>query len=435
MSCASSNLSNQDPNYYQTVNGYAVPSSIPYDRNTPNGCRKYKGGYPPFAPTVGSLSVTSSGAGTYSLVYITGTNFLPPCYGNTYVNFGQFKQLPITFYSTSSISFVVPLGALAGIYKVVVVNIYNSNFSPAVNQTYSGNPNFSNPLAYQVFGYTISNGAYTITSNAQYNTIITFSANTSITFYQKYTINYIVVGGGGGGGSGQISTGHGTSSGGGGGGGITFGTTVSYNNKYNNILTYNILIGSGGLAGSKNGLNGDNGNPSYINIGSNNISTANGGFGGQTGQVTNVSGSGGASGTTGTSGVPRSIGGEGGFFNGGPGDRNPTIGTLGGGGGGETFGVGTGANGSLNISVPIYGTAFGAGGGGGSFNSLVGNGGNSNAGNGSGFNSGIGGKPNAGNGKPNTGGGGGGGGYVNTLPSIGNGGNGGSGVIIFYFNA
>ena len=77
MSCASSNLSNQDPNYYQTVNGYAVPSSIPYNRNTPNGCRKYKGGYPPFTPTISSLSVTSSGAGTYSLVYITGTNFLP----------------------------------------------------------------------------------------------------------------------------------------------------------------------------------------------------------------------------------------------------------------------------------------------------------------------------------------------------------------------
>jgi hypothetical protein len=77
MSCASSNLANQDPNYYQNVNGYAVPSSIPYDRNTPNGLRKYKGGYPPFAPTIDSLSVTSSGAGTYSLVYISGANFLP----------------------------------------------------------------------------------------------------------------------------------------------------------------------------------------------------------------------------------------------------------------------------------------------------------------------------------------------------------------------
>lgn len=76
MSCASSNLANQDINYYQNINGYPVPSSVPYNRNiNPNGCRRYKAGYPPFAPTIGSLSVTISGAGTYSLVYIYGTNF------------------------------------------------------------------------------------------------------------------------------------------------------------------------------------------------------------------------------------------------------------------------------------------------------------------------------------------------------------------------
>ena len=70
MSCASSNLANQDINYYQNINGYPVPSSVPYNINiNPNGCRRYKAGYPPFAPTIGSLSVTISGAGTYSLVY------------------------------------------------------------------------------------------------------------------------------------------------------------------------------------------------------------------------------------------------------------------------------------------------------------------------------------------------------------------------------
>jgi hypothetical protein len=150
MSCASNTI-NLDPSYYQNINGYAVPSSLPYNPNiNPNGCRRYKAGYPPFTPTINNLSVTSSVAKTYSLVYIYGTNFLPPCYGTTYVNFGGFKQLPITFYSASYISFVVPLNAKVGTYDVIVVNIYNSNFSPAVNQTYSGNPNFSNKLSYTI---------------------------------------------------------------------------------------------------------------------------------------------------------------------------------------------------------------------------------------------------------------------------------------------
>ena len=408
MSCASSNLANQDPNYYQNVNGYAVPSSIPYDRNTPNGLRKYKGGYPPFAPTIDSLSVTSSGAGTYSLVYIYGANFLPPCYGNTYVNFGPFKQLPITFYSTSSISFVVPLNAQAGIYKVVVVNIYNSNFSPAVNQTYSGNPNFSNPLAYQIFGYIINNGEYTITSNSKYNTIITFTANSSITFYQNYTINYIVVGGGGGGGgSSRDST---VAAGGGGGGQVLYNTMVFNTTIFNN--THNIIVGKGGNGGLGTiiypnapdipGQNGSNGNPSQIFLVSNLIVSANGGQGGL--GSNNTSGNGGASG----------FGTDGGV------DITATTAPFGGGGG---LGVnGSGGNGSLNIYTPIYGTAFGAGGGGGSLSYTGGNGGNTNAGNGGGTNSSL---PTSG--KPNTGCGGGGGGSVA-------GGNGGSGIIIFYFN-
>lgn len=148
MSCAS-NTNNLDPDYYQNLNGQPVPSSVPYYRNiNPNGCRRYKASYPPFTPTINSLSVNSSAVGIYSLVYIYGTNFLPPCYGTTYVNFGPYKQLPITFYSTSSISFVVPLYAIVGTYNVIVVNIYNSNFSPAINQTYTGNENYSNTSLY-----------------------------------------------------------------------------------------------------------------------------------------------------------------------------------------------------------------------------------------------------------------------------------------------
>ena len=115
-----------------------------------SNCRKYKSVYPSFAPTINSLSVTSSAAGTYSNVMINGSNFLPPCYGTTYVNFGSFKNLPITFYTTTSISFVVPLNAIAGTYIVKVVNVYNGNFSPTVNQSYAGNPNFSNSQTYTI---------------------------------------------------------------------------------------------------------------------------------------------------------------------------------------------------------------------------------------------------------------------------------------------
>jgi hypothetical protein len=111
-------------------------------------CRRYKGFYPSFAPTINSLSVSSSVHGSYSNVMINGSNFLPPSYGTTYVNFGSLKKIPIVFYSTSSISFIVPLNALPGIYNVQVVNIYNGNFSPAVNQSYPGIPNLSNSQIY-----------------------------------------------------------------------------------------------------------------------------------------------------------------------------------------------------------------------------------------------------------------------------------------------
>lgn len=122
-----------------------------------SNCRKYKSEYPNFAPTIHSLSVTSSVSSVYSSVIINGSNFLPPCYGTTYVNFGPFKQfsgylkhLPIVFYSTTTISFVVPLNISPGNYNVQVGNIYNGNFSPQVNQSYSGIPNVSNSVIYNI---------------------------------------------------------------------------------------------------------------------------------------------------------------------------------------------------------------------------------------------------------------------------------------------
>jgi len=144
MACAkNTNIQNTDEF------GEYISESMLYKYNTrAHNCRKYKSIYPSFTPTINSLSVANSVAGIYSNVMINGSNFLPPCYGSTYVNFGSFKQLPIVFYSTSNASFVVPLNANPGSYNVQVVNIYNGNFSPSVNQSYAGVPNFSNSITY-----------------------------------------------------------------------------------------------------------------------------------------------------------------------------------------------------------------------------------------------------------------------------------------------
>jgi IPT/TIG domain len=137
MSCA------RDINY-QSANG-TIPNTIVATR-----CRKYKPFLPSFAPTISSLSTTTSVYNQHAVIRINGSNFLPPAYGTTYVNFGNFTQLPIVFYSAFNISFVVPLRALAGNYNVQVVNIYNGNLSPSVNQSYAGIANYSNSITYTI---------------------------------------------------------------------------------------------------------------------------------------------------------------------------------------------------------------------------------------------------------------------------------------------
>jgi hypothetical protein len=124
-------------------------SNITQPNTSINRCRKSVG-YPNFTPIIYGATVTTSVSGVYTLVYITGENFISPVNETTYVNFGSFLNLPITFYSSFNISFVVPLNALAGSYNVVVVNVYNGNFSNAVNTSYPGNPNYSNSITYTI---------------------------------------------------------------------------------------------------------------------------------------------------------------------------------------------------------------------------------------------------------------------------------------------
>ena len=300
------------------------------------------------------------------------------------------------------------------IYNLINKNTY-SFYVIGVNNGVQSEP--SNNVSVYISDY-FATGSYsysnTTYSGTNYN-VVTFTGSGTISF-SITTVNTICVGGGGGGGSGEINSAYLVSSGGGGGGGVV---STTLNNITNNL--YNILIGNGGVAGTTSGISGFDGSPSYINIGSAHIVTANGGYGGQTGDTVanNRGGNGGASGT------PLSTGGAGGYANQTL-SPNGLAGTIGGGGGGGCYSGGVGGAGSVNIQVPIYGTAFGAGGGGGSFDNSPGVAGNTNAGNGS--------YPGAtaGNGTANTGGGGGGGGYDNTKLTN-PGGNGGSGVVIFYW--
>lgn len=149
MSCAGKGYgTNPQSNDYLNAQFYSSIVSTSVRPKTTRNCRGYNGIYPSFTPVLNGLSVTSSSAGGYSLVYVNGSNFLPN--GTTFVKFGNFGYLPVTYYSSFQLSFVVPLNAVAGNYNVQVVNLYNGNFSPEVNQSYPGNLNFSNSITYTI---------------------------------------------------------------------------------------------------------------------------------------------------------------------------------------------------------------------------------------------------------------------------------------------
>ena len=149
MSCAGKGYGrNPQSNAYLTAQFFSSIVTSAVAPTTTRKCRGYNGFYPSFTPVLNGLSVASSSAGGYSLVYVNGSNFLPN--GTTFIKFGSFGYLPVTYYSSFDLSFVVPLNAVAGNYNVQVVNLYNGNFSPEVNQTYPGNLNFSNSITYTI---------------------------------------------------------------------------------------------------------------------------------------------------------------------------------------------------------------------------------------------------------------------------------------------
>lgn len=90
-----------------------------------NDCQNYsEKSYPDLSPTIIYLSsyyvnyLTSSNI-PYR-IYIRGTNFNTN--DITSITFGPYKNIPITFYSSTSISFIIPMNAKPGPYNIQVVN-------------------------------------------------------------------------------------------------------------------------------------------------------------------------------------------------------------------------------------------------------------------------------------------------------------------------
>jgi hypothetical protein len=371
--------------------------------------RRYNGFLPSFTPIINSLSTNDTIPNKYTVVYVTGENFFPN--GVTYINFGGYQKIPIVFYSSSYISFAIPLDAIGGNYSVVAVNIYNDNFAPPVKYSYPGHLKYSNSLNYFLLHYTIT-GSYTITSNSDYNTVITLTADSIMVFYNTYNIYYTAVGGGGGGAGGAyINT---TGGGGGGGGG---GEVITGNFPVGEYHHYKFFPGIGGNGGTKGsisslGLDGTSGTSSQICRDTAVTFKARGGEGGFGDETTIGNGKGGQAGND---------------TLGGAGNTNPGgNGYNGSGGGGGAAGAAGGDGFPVIKSIPYYDKVFGAGGGGGAGanNATNGTAGNIYAGSG---NSHIDGTANYGGG-----GGGGKGGDSTTAPT--NGGKGGSGIIILMFN-
>jgi hypothetical protein len=114
---------------------------------TAKKCKLSQGFLPSFTPEIYNISKNTSVAGTYSVVFIVGKNFLPN--GTTYVNFGNnYQNISVSYFSSYNISFVVPTNAIIGSYDIVVVNNYNSNFSSNTNNFYNSNLNYSNSETY-----------------------------------------------------------------------------------------------------------------------------------------------------------------------------------------------------------------------------------------------------------------------------------------------
>lgn len=104
---------------------FKVPSSVK--------CRKFEYKYPNTSPIIYSIFPAESQVDNYTVCYINGLNFSKEnTTGNSTVTFGSITNIPVTFYSSLNLSFVVPNNLAAGTYNIQVIN---NNYFPST--TYS----------------------------------------------------------------------------------------------------------------------------------------------------------------------------------------------------------------------------------------------------------------------------------------------------------
>ena len=85
---------------------------------TQNRCRKFQSTQIDLTPEIYGLSTYSTHYKDFTTVYITGKNFFMN--GTTCVNFGSYQRIPVNFYSSFNLSFVVPINAVPGDYQINV---------------------------------------------------------------------------------------------------------------------------------------------------------------------------------------------------------------------------------------------------------------------------------------------------------------------------
>lgn len=86
-----------------------------------NICRKVNS-FPDTTPIINNMSTYITKASAYTIVHIIGENFsLDGSTGYSVVLFGEM-EIPVIFYNSQHISFVVPLNKKNGEYTIKVVN-------------------------------------------------------------------------------------------------------------------------------------------------------------------------------------------------------------------------------------------------------------------------------------------------------------------------
>jgi hypothetical protein len=95
-------------------------------------CIQTKSYVPNLKPIIYSLSSYSSGAGEYKVVYVYGKNFFPNSV--TMLDFGNtkkyYRNIKYVYYTTTCISFMVPIDGFPGLHNVQVINVNYRSLEP-----------------------------------------------------------------------------------------------------------------------------------------------------------------------------------------------------------------------------------------------------------------------------------------------------------------